>query len=280
MTANKRSIAVLVGVTVLYVAGALNAQGKPELRRSQASGEEARTFADAQRLFYNGQYSAAADLAQTLLGAAADDLAVYELRTSALHFQLRRALGTDEDKEKALKQCATCPALLTAFRADIARGQGLARSRLKAAPTDDVALFFLGKIDLNHVWLHLGTLGEKTGWSEYWEARKSLDAVLKRNPGHVRAKVARAWIDYIVETKVPWGFRWMLGGGNKKRALTTVQTAAAADADFFVKTEAGFALWEMLIRERRFKEAAQSARTLARDFPDNQELTRFLATHK
>ena len=280
MAVRKAWAAVFVLVTALYVASAGRAQDKPEASRGRAGGEGARTFVDAQRLFYNGQYRAAADLAQTSLGSAPDDLAVYELRTSALHFQLRRAMGDAEDRDKAFKQCATCPAILAEFRADIARGQTLARNRLKASPAEDVASFFLGKIDLNHVWLHLGTLGQKTGWSEYWEARRTLDAVLKRNPGHVRARVARAWIDYIVETKVPWGFRWVLGGGNKKRALATVQTAAAADADFFVRTEAGFSLWEMLIRERRFKEAADTARVLARDFPDNQELAKFIATHK
>jgi len=62
-------------------------------------------------------------------------------------------------------------------------------------------LFFLGKLDLNYVWLQLGPLRRKTGWDEYWEARRSLDAVLKANPRHVRARVARAWIDYIVDTR-------------------------------------------------------------------------------
>ena len=71
-------------------------------------------------------------------------------------------------------------------------------------------------------------LGKKTGWDEYWEARKSLDAVLKANPKHVRARVARGWIDYIVDTRMPWGTRWVLGGGNKKKGLTTLREAAAA----------------------------------------------------
>ena len=32
--------------------------------------------------------------------------------------------------------------------------------------------------------------------------------------------------------------------------------------------------------ERRFTEALTTARALARDFPDNQELTRFIARHE
>ncbi|HXW06452.1 MAG TPA: hypothetical protein VD833_14545 [Vicinamibacterales bacterium] len=38
-------------------------------------------------------------------------------------------------------------------------------------------MFFLGKVDLNDVWLQSGTLGRKPGWDEYWEARRSLDQV-------------------------------------------------------------------------------------------------------
>ena len=71
---------------------------------------------------------------------------------------------------------------MDAFTADLHHGQALARERLKTSPNDEEALFFLGKLDLNYVWLELGLLGHKTGWDEYWEARKSLDAVLKQNP--------------------------------------------------------------------------------------------------
>jgi hypothetical protein len=279
--AGARRIGFIVVLVTALVGGGSNgrAQTKPASHTNDG-GESARTFDDAQRLFYSGKFAAAADLAQALRASASNDLALYELRTSALHFQLQRAMGPGQDKEKALRQCASCPAILSAFRDDISRGQALARARLKSAPNDDTAQFFLGKIDLNHVWLHLATLGEKTGWSEYWEARHSLDALLARKPDHIRARVARAWIDYIVETRVPWGFRWILGGGNKKRALATVQAAAAnPNAEFFVRTEAGFALWEMLNRERRYKDAAATARELARDFPENQEIAKFLAKH-
>ena len=235
------------------------------------------TLATAQHLFYNARYDAAAAAALALRAAQPQDLAAYELRTSALLFQLRRAIGEPADKDKALKQCAPCPGLMAAFKEETTAGQALARARLKKDANDETALFFLGKLDLNHVWLYLGTLGRRTGWGEYWEARHSLDAVLKRNPAHVRARVARAWIDYIVDTKVPWGVRWVLGGGNKKKALRVAEEAANADATFFVKAEAGFALWEMQIREKNFTEAVATARLLFRDFPENRELSDFLA---
>ncbi len=238
------------------------------------------TLADARSLFYSARYDAAAALALALCSSETEDLAgglaAYELRTSSLLFQLKRALGDRRDKDKALTACATCPELMAAFLSDTARGQALARARLRTNPEDEAALFFLGKIDLNYVWLQLGTLGRKTGWDQYWEARRSLDAVLERNPQHVRARVARAWIDYIVATRMPRGTRWVLGGGSKKRALIAVREAAGTEADFFTRAEAEFALWDMLVRERNLAEATAIARRLARDFPENRELVTFL----
>jgi tetratricopeptide (TPR) repeat protein len=238
------------------------------------------TLDAAQRLFYNARYdeaSAAALLLRASETPGTDaELANLELRTSALHFQIKNAMPKAGDRDKALKQCEPCADLMTAFLADLARGQLVARARLAANPSDETALFFLGKINLNYVWLQLGTLGRKTGWDQYWEARKSLDAVLKRNPAHVRARVARAWIDYIVDTRMPRGTRWLLGGGNRKRALAAIRSAASADAEFFVHAEAAFALWDLQVRERNLIEAAELARTLTRDFPENPELASFL----
>ena len=162
---------------------------------------------------------------------------------------------------------------------EIRQAQGVARAHLKAKPGDEEALFFLGKMDLNYVWLQLGTLGRKTGLEEYREARRSLDEVLKRNPGNVRAKVARAWIDYIVDTKMPFGTKWILGGGNKKKGLQASREAADAEAELFVRAEAVFALWELQVREKNITGAVATARRLAVDFPDNPEVRKFLETH-
>jgi hypothetical protein len=162
--------------------------------------------------------------------------------------------------------------------AETRQAQAIARARLGEAPGDEETLFLLGKLDLNYVWLQLGIVGRKTGWDEYWEARRALDKVLKQNPHHVRAKVARAWIDYIVDTKMPRGTRWLLGGGNKKRGLRAMREAAGVDAAPFVRAEAGFALWDMQVRERNIAEARATAATLAEAFPDNPELRKFLET--
>jgi hypothetical protein len=238
------------------------------------------TFTDAQRLFYDARYQAAADLTLALRGSASQDLANDELRSSALLFQLKALLETPGDKEgnkkDALKNCETCPGLIAAFFADVSHGQALAREKLRADSGDDVALFYLGKLNLNYVWLQVGPLRHRTGWDEYWEARRSLDAVLKRNPRHVRALVARAWIDYIVDTKMPWGTRWLLGGGSRKRALLAVGDADAIECSFYAHTEAEFALWDMRVRERDVVGATEVARRLAGEFPGNEEVARFL----
>jgi len=243
------------------------------------------SLAEAYRLFYNARYEEAAALAMALRTTDSQDLENDEVRTSALLFQLRGLLNgqdaRDNDsksqKSDTLKRCAKCADVMAAFMTDLHHGQALARSRLKAKPNDEEALFFLGKLDLNYVWLELGLLGHKTGWDEYWEARKSLDAVLKQNPNHVRARVARGWIDYIVNTRMPWGTRWILGGGNKKRGLASVREASTMDADAWTRAEAEFALWDMNVREKNFGDATVIAQRLGRQFPENREVARFLA---
>jgi tetratricopeptide (TPR) repeat protein len=232
---------------------------------------------EANHLYYSGRYEAAAALALEVREQDPASLAASELRTTALHFQIRRALGEPKDRDRAWKLCDICQQVMPEFLAELAIGQAAARARLAVNPLDDEALFFLGKLDLNYVWLQLATVGRKTGWKEYWEARKSLDEVLKRHPDHVRARVARAWIDYIVDTKLPRGTKWLLGGGNKKRGLLVVREAAETNAEPFVRAEAMFALWDMQVRERNFAEAVVTARALSQDFPDNGELTKFIA---
>jgi tetratricopeptide (TPR) repeat protein len=242
------------------------------------------TLTDAQRLFYNAHYEQAANLALTLRESGGQDLANDEMRTTALLFQLRGLLNGQDahngtNKDAVLKACVKCPPILAAFTDDLHHGQQLARDMLKTNPSDPVALFYLGKLDLNYVWLQLGLLGKKTGWDEYWEARKSLDALLKINPNHVRGRVARGWIDYIVNTRMPWGTRWILGGGNKKKGLAAIREGAEMATDPFSHAEAEFALWDILLRDKNVPAAIEVARRIARDFPENGEVATFLAAH-
>jgi tetratricopeptide (TPR) repeat protein len=264
-------------VVTLSAAAIIGTQASPR-QSGQEGGSpstDAPALADARLLFYNARYEAAAAMTRTLRESDAADLASHELRSSALLFQLK-ALLEDRRKDDALKHCTTCPALIADFLAEFRSGQALARAALQTNPGDLTALFFLGKLDLNYVWLQLGPLKKKTGWDEYWEARRSLDAVLKQDPRHVRARIARAWIDYVVDTKMPWGTRWVLGGGSKKQALIAMREAARIPSDFFTHAEAEFALWNLHVRERDMAAATEVARRLASDFPDNREVAAFL----
>jgi hypothetical protein len=233
---------------------------------------------DAQRALYNGDYEVAEQLTSSRCSSATATLDVCEVQSAAILFQIRRAMGDGQDRKVAWQRCGRCPALMAAFEATFTHGKTLARARLRVQ-RDDETLFLLSRLNLNYLWLQLGLLGRKTGWGEYWDARRTLDGILERRPDHVRARVARAWIDYIVDTKMPRGTRWLLGGGNKARGLLMVRQAAESDTDFFVRVEARFALWDMQVRERNIPGALGVARSLAQDFPGNSELARFIDTH-
>jgi hypothetical protein len=246
------------------------------LSTTVSASEPVAALTGAQHLFYSGRYEEAAAMALAVRDEEPDALEGYELRTSALHFQIKRALEDPANKGKSADKCSVCAPLIREFDADIAKGLTLARARLAETPGEESAMFFLGKLNLNYVWLHLGTLGRKTGWSQYWEGRKTLDEVLKQHPDNVRARVARAWIDYIVDTKLPRGTKWLLGGGNKKKGLAIVREAARMPASRYVQAEAVFALWDMQVREHD-PAAVATAHELLKDYPDNQDLLKFLA---
>lgn len=238
----------------------------------------AATIDDAQRLFYTGLFVESAATAHELTEADPDNLAAWEVRTSAVHFQLRRLVGDAKDKKAAFAKCAECPKVLATFLEDVDRGRAAARRRVESNPMDEEARFFLGKMDLSYLWLQLATLDRKTGWKEYWEAKNLLEDILEKNPMHVRARVARAWMDYIVGTRVPWGTRWMMGGGNRGRALKMIREAVQTPADHYTQVEARFALQEMLMREGKREEALSVARELLASFPDNLDLRKFVET--
>lgn len=114
------------------------------------------TLADAQRLFSSARYEDAAALTLTLRASGAESLATNELRSSALLFQLKALLEKRPERDDVLEYCGTCPALIADFLAETRRGREQAHATLGTDPNDDDALFFLGKLDLNYVWLQLG----------------------------------------------------------------------------------------------------------------------------
>src|SRR5687768_8206591 len=122
------SVASIIVVVVLALA---RAQDVAPVRPSEGTEAPEATLAGAQRAFYSGRYEEAADMSLGLCAAGADDLEACELRTSSLHFQIRRALGEAPDREQAWKMCATCPDLMSSFLADTDRARALARARLQ-----------------------------------------------------------------------------------------------------------------------------------------------------
>ena len=263
----------LLALTLWLVSG--QHAGAQALERTLASP----ALDEAQIHFYSARYPEAAAVTRRLLADDPQQLATYELHTAALHFQIRRLLRDAKDKKAGLAACVPCAALLAEFMDTMKAGRTLALSRLTANAADEEARFLLSKIDLNYVWLVLSTLERRTGWNEYQEARRSIDAVLDSRAGHVRARVARAWIYYIVATKLPWGTRWMLGGGNRGRGLRMMREAAMADATVYEKAEAVFGLWEMEVREENTASALTAARVLLGWFPENQDVAMFVASH-
>ncbi|MGE0704842.1 MAG: tetratricopeptide repeat protein [Vicinamibacterales bacterium] len=271
MTSLSRSLPVL-----LFVAGVATAAAQD--LPSGASGSEG--LDPARYAFYSGRYDEAARMAADARQQDPGSLESYEIRTSALLFALKRELGDDvQQEQKKIEECSRCPALLEAFGSETVEGQGLLRRRIASDPDDARGHYVLAKLDLNYLWLHNGILGKRTGWSEYREARRSLETVLGSNPEHLRAQVAAAWIDYIVATRMPWGTKWLFGGGNRTRALEAMRAATTANGDFYDTVEARFGLWEMLVREKNHTEASVIARELVRDFPENPVLTAFVKQH-
>ena len=274
-----RAVAV-VSVTAAPLAGQEPAAPAPTTLSTIGAAAPAARLGMGYHAFYNARYEEAASIGSALLVDAPDSLDGLELRTSAHLFRLKEIIGDARDKEKAVKECAVCADLLSTLTADTRHAQTLARARLKADPKDENTRFLLGKIDLNYLWLQLGPLGKRAGWDEYWEARRSLDDVLAKNSGHTRAKVARAWMDYIVDTRVPWGTKWILGGGSRKKALVAVREAAIAATEPLPRAEAGFALWEMELREKNHGQALVIASGLLVSFPENKDLVKFVAANQ
>jgi hypothetical protein len=267
-----------VGPSALFVATVIAGAGLvTAATTSRAAVDGAPTLESAQRLFYTSRFHASAEEAKRVAEASPTDLAAWEIRTSALHFQIKRASGEGKDRKVAMAACQACPALLEVFLAEIKRGKAAAKAQLVASPNDIQAMYYLAKIDLSYLWMQLSTLGKRTGWDEYWEAKRLLEVVLAKEPSHVRAQVARAWMDYIVGSRVPWGTRWVMGGGNRDRGLSAMRAAAVASGDFYTEVEADFGLWEMLVREGKRAEAVPIARTLLTKFPDNEEIAKFVS---
>ena len=129
--APSRRMTALLLLAVVWVASAALAQ-------ESASVPKPGTLDDAHRAYYNGRYEAAAAITLDPCMTGENGLAACELYTAALHFQIKRAMGQSDDRGQAWKACAICPSVMTAFKAALARGQTVARARLRADLAVDV----------------------------------------------------------------------------------------------------------------------------------------------
>src|SRR6476620_11545169 len=87
---------------------------------------EAATIDEAQRLFYTALFQESAAAAKAITDAEPANLAAWEVRTSALYFQLRRLLGEPKDRKAAMAKCSDCREVLATFLDDVNRGRAAA----------------------------------------------------------------------------------------------------------------------------------------------------------
>ena len=211
-----------------------------------------------------------------------DNLANDEMRTSALLFQLKALLeGPSEkeaDKAQALARCAACPDLIAAFVADtITARRSRARRSRPIRTRIGAVLSRQARSELRLAPARTARtpdrLGRVLGGAQITR-RRAQGAPAKRSSTR-RARLDRLHRRHQNAVGHAVGARRRQPQAWRRE----VRQAAAIDADFFVHAEAEFALWNMQVRERDIAPATQVARELARDFPDNREVAKFLESH-
>ena len=168
-------VAALAGATTLW-------SQAPSAIPAPAAAPAPASLESAQRAFYSGQYEQAAATTLAIRTADPSNLAAYELRSSALHFRIKRLMGDGADRDRAFKQCAACPVLLAEFQAEIALGQAAARAQLAANADDDNARFFLGKSTSTTCGCSSRRWAIAPVGIRYWEARKAMDLIISASP--------------------------------------------------------------------------------------------------
>jgi hypothetical protein len=91
----------LVAVFIMLLAGRFLLQAK--------EGTMSPALAAAEQMFYDARYADAAAAAAKLCATDVGALAACELRTSALHFMLRRGMGDASDRKQAFARAERVP---------------------------------------------------------------------------------------------------------------------------------------------------------------------------
>ena len=130
------SVVSVVVIVMVLASAVARTQDPGVVRLSERTERTLPTLEDAQRMFYSGRYEDATAITSSL--CAADDLEACELRTSSLHFQIRKAIGELADRNRAWTMCSACPTcwdfIAETDRARPGSGEGAVKSQRRSGP--------------------------------------------------------------------------------------------------------------------------------------------------
>src|SRR6185503_9478443 len=198
----------------------------------------------------------------------ADTLWAEELYLSR---RLQSSLYGDDETFYSTSDDKTDPRMVNEFRNLTRQARTLTEARLKQAPKDTEALYFMGAIE-----------GLKAAFEESIERRHfaalkdGSDAVdrhrevIKLDPNYHDAEITIGLYDYTVGA-LPLPVKLIAGvagfRGSKKRGLATLERVAKEGR--WVHDEAKTLLIVLYTREKRFADAAALAKELAAKYPRN-----------
>jgi hypothetical protein len=159
---------------------------------------------EGHRLFYNGRYEAAAALALQSCTAPPLDLNACELATSALHFQIRKALDTgnrSRGRPAGARPYWRRSSRRRAGAGPPGRAQGGSERRCDAVPA--------GKLDLSYAGCSR-TLGKKIRWKK--SGRRGPRRSRRRRPDISPGARGAQRGSTTSSTRLPRHL-WVLGGG-------------------------------------------------------------------
>jgi len=163
------------------------------------------------------------------------------------------------------------PKIIEQFRNRIREAQKLSQARLKQAPNDVEALYFLGSTEALKACFEEAV--ERRHLAALRDGQDAVDhhrAALKLDPNYHDAEVTIGFYDYIVGA-LPFPAKIVAGiigaRGSKKRGLATIQRVAVEGK--CAVDQAKTLLIVLYTREQRYAEAAALAQELAARFPRN-----------
>jgi hypothetical protein len=235
--------------------------------------EHSEEMRQAREALYSEQYVQADGHVLNARRLCPTDPESYELRTGLLVLRTKQALKAAGGKRN---DCADCEGLIQEFEKDFGKGRALADAALQQNLKDDRLMFLSGKLYLNRVWMNVDILDKAaSSGGPYRDARDRIEEVLKRNPRHIRALVASAWINYMIASR-NLATRLLLRTfgikGDKEEAFEHLARAVALDGDEYAHWEAKFTQRDLLKRENKLSEVETVTEELRARFPKNGTL--------